>query len=258
MVQSGGDHPRCYALKGRPEAESSDAVITGTVSVFSRDASVLFDPGSTYSYVLSCFTSYLVVPRDSLSAPVYVSTPVWDSIIVDRVYRSCMVIISGLETSVDLLLLDMVDFDVIMMMDWLSPYHAILDYHAKTVTFALPGSPRLEWRGTLGHSTSRVISYMKAQNLPGMPPDRDIDLCIDLVPDTQPISIPPYCMAPLELNELKEQLQDLLDKGFIIPSVSLWGANVVCKEEGWINEDVHRLSTVEQSHHQEQVSIAED
>ncbi|XP_070025644.1 uncharacterized protein [Nicotiana sylvestris] len=60
-------------------------------------------------------------------------------------------------------------------------------------------------------------------------------------------------MAPPELNELKEQLQDLIDNGFIRPSVSPWGASVVCKEEGWINEDVHRLSTVEQSHHQEQV-----
>ncbi|XP_070025180.1 uncharacterized protein [Nicotiana sylvestris] len=62
-----------------------------------------------------------------------------DAIITDHVYRSCMVIIGGLETRVDLILLDMVDFDVILGMDWLSPYHAILDCHAKTVTLALPG-----------------------------------------------------------------------------------------------------------------------
>ncbi|XP_070020573.1 uncharacterized protein [Nicotiana sylvestris] len=86
-----------------------------------------------------------------------------DSIVVNRVYRLCMVIIGGLETHVDLILLDMVDFDVILGMDWLSPYHAILDCHAKTMTLALLGLPRLEWRGTLGHSTSRVISYMKVR-----------------------------------------------------------------------------------------------
>ncbi|XP_070032232.1 uncharacterized protein [Nicotiana tomentosiformis] len=56
--------------------------------------------------------------------------------------------------------------------------------------------------------------------LPSMLPDRDIDFCIDLVLGTQPISIPPYHIEPVELKELKEQLQELLDKGFIMSSVS--------------------------------------
>ena len=57
-------------------------------------------------------------------------------------------------------------------------------------------------------------------DLPGMPPDRDIDFCSDLEPGTRPISIPPYRMAPAELRELKAQLQELLSKGFIRPSAS--------------------------------------
>ncbi|WMV34364.1 hypothetical protein MTR67_027749 [Solanum verrucosum] len=57
-------------------------------------------------------------------------------------------------------------------------------------------------------------------DLPGMPPDRDIDFCIDLEPGTRPISIPPYRMAPTELRELKAQMQELLDKEFICPSAS--------------------------------------
>ncbi|XP_070016981.1 uncharacterized protein [Nicotiana sylvestris] len=193
---------------------------SGTVSVCSRDASVLFDPRSTYSYVSSYFATYLVVPHDSLIAPVYVSILVGDYIVVDRVYRSCVVIIGGLETRVDLLLLDIVNFDIILGMDWLSPYHAILDCHAKIVTLALSGFPRLEWTG---HSIGRFISNMKARcmvekgclaylayvrdssaqvpsmnsipvvcefqevfpvDLLGMPPDRDIDFCIDVAPDT--------------------------------------------------------------------------
>ncbi|XP_070003113.1 uncharacterized protein [Nicotiana sylvestris] len=155
--------PVVAAQAARPETESSDAVITGTVSVCSIDASVLFDLCSNYSYMSFYFASYLVVPRDSLTALVYVSTPVGDAIVVDRIYRSCVVTIGSLETSVVLLLLDMVDFDVIFGMDWMSPYHAILDCHAKTVTLALPGLPRLEWKGTPVHSTSRVIPYMKAR-----------------------------------------------------------------------------------------------
>ncbi|XP_070039383.1 uncharacterized protein [Nicotiana tomentosiformis] len=123
----------------------------------------------------------------------------------------------------------------------------------------MPGLPKVEWRGLLDFVPSRVISYLKAQrmvgkgclsylafvrdvdadtptidsvpivrdfsdvfpvDLPGMPSDRGINFGIDLVLGTQPISIPPYHMASAELKELKEQLQELLDKGFIRPSVS--------------------------------------
>jgi hypothetical protein len=59
--------------------------------------------------------------------------------------------------------------------------------------------------------------------LPGMPPDRDIDFAIELQPGTVPISKRPYRMPPAELAELKKQLQELLDKGFIRPSTSPWG-----------------------------------
>lgn len=81
------------------------------------DASVLFNPGSTYLYVLSYFAHYLDIPQESLVSSLFVSTPLGDTIIMDRVYRSGVVTIGGLETRVDLLLLSMVDFDVILGMD---------------------------------------------------------------------------------------------------------------------------------------------
>ncbi|XP_070052691.1 uncharacterized protein [Nicotiana tomentosiformis] len=123
----------------------------------------------------------------------------------------------------------------------------------------MPELPRLEWKGFSISTSSRIISFLKARHLvekgclaylaylqdttvesstidsvpvvqefadvfpsdlPSMPPDRDIDFCIDLAPGTQPISIPPYRMAPKELKELKEQLEELLAKGFVRPSVS--------------------------------------
>jgi hypothetical protein len=56
--------------------------------------------------------------------------------------------------------------------------------------------------------------------LPGMPPDHDIEFAIELQPGTTPISKRPYRMPPAELVELKKQLQELLDKGFIYPSTS--------------------------------------
>lgn len=72
------------------------------------------------------------------------------------------------------------------------------------------------------------------EELPGLPPDREVEFSIDLIPETRPISIPSYRMDPFELKELKKQLQDLLDKGFIRLSSSLWGALVllVKKKDG--------------------------
>jgi hypothetical protein len=69
-----------------------------------------------------------------------------------------------------------------------------------------------------------VCEYLDVfpDDLPGMPPDRDIDFVIELQPGTTPISKRPYRMPPHELAELKVQLQDLLDKGFIHPSASPW------------------------------------
>ncbi|XP_070054072.1 uncharacterized protein [Nicotiana tomentosiformis] len=221
--RSCGDQARCSAFPARPEAVASYAVIKGIVSVCHRDTSILFNPGSTYSYVLSYFSRYLDMPHESFVSLVHVSTPVGNSIIVDRVYRSCVVIIGGLDTRVDILFLSMVNFDVILGMDWLSPCHTILDFHTMTVTLAMPGLPRIEWRSSLDYVPSRVISYLKAQrmvvkgclvylafmrdvgantppidsvpvvrdfldvfpaDLPGMPPDRDIDFGIDLVSGT--------------------------------------------------------------------------
>ena len=65
------------------------------------------------------------------------------------------------------------------------------------------------------------------QEVPGLPPDREIEVSIELLPGTTPISNAPYRMAPPELAELKKQLQELLDKGLIRPSVSPWGAPVL-------------------------------
>ena len=79
----------------------------------------------------------------------------------------------------------------------------------------------------------RAFSEVFPKDLLGIPPEWEIDFGIDLMPNKKPISIPPYQMAPTELKELKTQLNDFLDKGFIQPSLSPWGALVLfVKKDG--------------------------
>jgi len=72
------------------------------------------------------------------------------------------------------------------------------------------------------------------EEVPGLPPSREVEFSIDLVPRTGPVPMAPYRMAPAELVELKKQIEDLMEKQFIRPSTSPWGAPVllVKKKDG--------------------------
>nr|GFB88322.1 putative reverse transcriptase domain-containing protein [Tanacetum cinerariifolium] len=84
--------------------------------------------------------------------------------------------------------------------------------------------------------------------LPGIPPVHEVEFSIELIPGAEPISKAPYRMAPIEQKELKDQLQELLERGFIRPSVSPWGAPVlfVKKKEGSMRLciDYHDLNKI--------------
>ncbi|KAF3634026.1 hypothetical protein FXO38_25327 [Capsicum annuum] len=84
-------------------------------------------------------------------------------------------------------------------------------------------------KGLFLHSIPVVNEFSEVfcDDLLCVPPDTEIEFGIDLVPDTRQIYIPPYRMTPTDLKELKEQCKDLLDKCFIHPSVSPWGAPVL-------------------------------
>ena len=146
-----------------------------------------------------------------------------------------------------------------MGMDWLSKHRAIVDCRKKTVVLRCSDRSEVIVQGIRSSVMSNVISAMQArrlmrkgcetilvvilnskrgqvdvekilivrefpdvfpEELPGIPLKREVDLSIEIVPGTTPMSRAPYRMAPMELKELKSQLQELMDKGFIRPSVS--------------------------------------
>ncbi|XP_070004959.1 uncharacterized protein [Nicotiana sylvestris] len=229
----------------------------------------------SYSYVVDIARKIEKKGRDE-RATIYVRRPRQEGLFVAilvkikekeiRDNNNNKIRVEGRDTLADLIVLDVIDFDMLMGMDWLSSCYDIVDCHAKIVKFEIPNEPRFILRGSQVLEICKVVSFMKAQrilkkgclgliaivndkrketvsienvpivrefsdvfpeDLPGLLPIREIDFGIDLLPDTQPISMPPYQMAPAELRELKQQLQDLLNKGFIRPSVSPWGVPVL-------------------------------
>ncbi|XP_070049880.1 uncharacterized protein [Nicotiana tomentosiformis] len=148
---SSGGQNRFYALTGQQDSEASTNVVTGILTLHSHAIYALMDPGSTFSYITPFIAGKLDMRSELLPQPVEVSTPVGDSIVANHVYRDCTVLTNDHPTSVDLVELVMLDFDVIMGMDWLAACYANIDCRAKLVQFHFPGEPVLEWKAFLGH-----------------------------------------------------------------------------------------------------------
>ncbi|CAN0827436.1 Transposon Tf2-9 polyprotein [Linum grandiflorum] len=263
---------KVYAMT-RGAAEAANDVVTGTLSVLGRTLYALFDTGSSHSFISHQFAHQLRTPSEKLGYSFGVKTPIGTSIMVDSVIRNCLINVEGVHLAADLILLRFDEFDVILGMDWLSHHGAHLDCKNKEVKFNIPEKGWVTFKGMKKRDSAPMlmlsaleaftlirdgceaflahvvedkevkIEDMKVvkdfldvfpEDLPGIPPERELEFDIELVPGTAPISIPPYRMAPVELKELKEQLQELLDKGFIRPSISPWGAPVlfVKKKDG--------------------------
>ncbi|XP_057418164.1 uncharacterized protein LOC130712345 [Lotus japonicus] len=159
-------------------------------------------------------------------------------------------------SEVNLVCLGLKELDVILGMDWLTQYHVLLDCANKVVVFPDSGVTDYLNSYTLGKSSPAFVNSIVAEakndndvlnimvvqdfvdvfpdDVPGLPPVRETEFSIDIMPGTGPISMAPYRMAPAELTELAKQLDDLSSKGFIRPSVSPWGAPLllVKKKDG--------------------------
>ncbi|KAL0544333.1 hypothetical protein IC582_019446 [Cucumis melo] len=270
---AGAPHQGKVFATNRTEAEKAGTVVTGTLPVLGHYALVLFDSGSSHSFISSAFVSHARLEVEPLRYVLSVSTPSGECMLSKEKVKACQIEISGHVIEVTLIVLDMLDFDVILGMDWLAANHASIDCSRKEVTFNPPSLASFKFKGGGSKSLPQIISAIRAskllsqgtwgilasvvdtreadvslssepvvkdypdvfpEELPGLPPHREVEFAIELEPGTVPISRAPYRMAPAELKELKVQLQELLDKGFIRPSVSPWGAPVlfVKKKDG--------------------------
>nr|GEY15462.1 putative reverse transcriptase domain-containing protein [Tanacetum cinerariifolium] len=133
----------------------------------------------------------------------------------------------------DLMPVELGSFDAIIGMDWLMRHHAMIVCDEKLVRVPFRNET-LVFRGAESYigreSRLTVISCFKVQEYRAkgcLPPARPVEFQIDLIPGAAPVARAPYRLAPTEMKELSEQLQELSDNGFIRPSSSPWGAPVL-------------------------------
>jgi hypothetical protein len=235
------------AISDIPEGAS---VLTGTFLINDTPVKILFDSGATHSFISENLLGKMGLKGSHTNSAYKIITPggqITSSILICGV---CL----GLGSKIfptNLIAISLAGMDVILGMDWMTQHKVVLDISDRVVEINSP---------TVGHTTLylpfkdgtdscayvTIISPLDEtpvvceypdvfhDELPGMPPDRDVEFVIELQPGTAPISKRPYHMPPKELAELKNQLQKLLDKGYIRPRSSPWGcpALFVKKKDG--------------------------
>ncbi|XP_075491099.1 uncharacterized protein LOC142529448 [Primulina tabacum] len=247
---------RVFAMN-QEEADDANEVVSGTILLQKVPAYALFDCGATHSFVSKRFAKKVGLKPESLTEPFRIATPTSKTIETHEIHEDCKIGIANQTFSADLIQLVMVDFDIILGMDWLAKNHAIVDCKGKRVKLRTPNQAEIVYHGKSKErksllSASQAWKAMKSgediylaminevqgevemriedipivcefpdvfpEELPGTVPDREVEFEINLVPGAAPISKAPYRMTPAELKELKEQLQELLDKKQIRPT----------------------------------------
>ncbi|GJU23423.1 putative reverse transcriptase domain-containing protein [Tanacetum coccineum] len=210
-----GARARAYVVVENPQQNLN--VVTGTFLLNDHYAYILFDSGAEKSFVSFAFTPFIDI------APTALNT-------------SYEVELAESKTRLG-------SFDVINGMDWLSYHRAVIDCYEKIVRIPLLNGEILEVQGERPEKDPGSLACIKADekklddirvvrdfpevfpdDLSGLPPVREIEFRIDLIPGASPVVKSPYRLAPSEMLELSNQLKELQEKGFIRPSHSPWGA----------------------------------
>ncbi|GKC42811.1 putative reverse transcriptase domain-containing protein [Tanacetum coccineum] len=248
-------------------------VVTSTFLLNNRYASILFDTGADRSFVSTTFSSLIDIVPTALDHDYDAKLVDGKLIGVNTIIWGCTLNFLNYQFNIDLMPVELGSFDVIIGMDWLAKYHAIIVCNEKTVRIPfeneiliIHGDESNNRYGSrlniisctktqkyllkgcqvfLAHVTTKkaedkskekrlkdvpiVQDFLKVflEDLPCIPPARQVEFQINLVPGAAPIARAPNRLAPSEMKELLDQLQELSNKGFIRPSSSPWRAPVL-------------------------------
>ena len=238
---------RAYAMKAC-EDQNAPNFIAGIFSLYDIEMHAFIDPESTHSYVCMEHVFDKVPAMEKLAYDMHVNSPLGHNVSVNSIYRNCPIVIQTREFLADLITLPFREFDLMLGMDWLSKHRAIIYCGQKIVVLRCSDQTEVIVQGIGSSVMSHVISTMQArtimkkgcetflalildskrgqvdvekipierefpdvfpEELPGIPLEREVDLTIEIVPGTVPMSRAPYRMAPTELKELKRHSTDV-------------------------------------------------
>jgi hypothetical protein len=240
------NHLEAEAIQDAPD------VAVGMFSVKSHPAKVLFDTGATHSFVTATWVEMHNISVESLMPPMRVNS-VGGKVQADKICSNVRVEIRGIGFPSDLIVINTHGVDVILGMNWLMKYEANVSCDKRTLTLKSPPGEKVVAELRMPktakgdcHQISvnskkanpleiiRVVSNFPdvfPEELTGMPPERKVEFAIELIPGTAPISKRAYRVFGPELVELKKQIDELLEKGYIRPSTSPWAAPVLFVEK---------------------------
>jgi hypothetical protein len=219
-----------------PEGEE---VLVGTFLLFGCPIIIMFDSGASHDFISSsCAKKAKLAP--TIAKPSYMISTTGGRMVANQVAREVLLELAGQVFPTHLVVLHGQGIDVILGMSWMKLHKAILNIANRLIYLdsriygkvGLHLPPIVHIKASVCHTVAKSIEEIPMvqefldvfpDDLSGMPHKRDIEFNIELQPDMAPIAKAPYKMSHVELAELKIQLQDLLDKGFVHPNSSPWG-----------------------------------
>jgi hypothetical protein len=207
------------------EAQQAQDVILGMVLASSHPATILFDSGASHSFISSSFVAKYNLPIATMKHTMLVSSP-GGEMRTKHICPAVSISIRGVDFLSNLILLDSKDIDIILGMDWLRKYGRVIQCAKRAVRLTKEDGTTIEFVAAKQSNQASTVNQAKVtsleeikvvqeypnvfpEDLPGMPPYRDIEFIIELLPRTPPISKRPYRMPINELVELKKQIAEL-------------------------------------------------
>ncbi|WVZ66247.1 hypothetical protein U9M48_015498 [Paspalum notatum var. saurae] len=220
--------------------------------VNSHPASVLFDTGATHSFVLAKVVAKYNFPTTSMEKTMLVNSH-GGKLEINQVCENLSINIRGVAFPTSLKVLEADGIDIILGMDWLMKYDASLNCAERKARVTTVAGDKMEIMVTAPPSgkdsggrlalNATDMTQLEAihvvsefpdvfpEELTGMPPERSIEFSIELLPGTAPIAEKPYRISGSEHVEVKKQIDELLEKGYIRPSTSPWASPVLLVEK---------------------------
>nr|GEV82436.1 hypothetical protein [Tanacetum cinerariifolium] len=227
------------AEKNRNAPMNPDSnVVTGTFLLNNCYASILFDTGADRSFISTTFSLLVNIDPTPLGSSYDVELADGKIVRIDTIIRGCTINFLNDPFNIDLMPVELGSFDVIIEIDWLRRYHAVivcdeklvqipygdetLNFHGNESNNEREGEDKLE--GKQLNDVPIVWDFPKVfpEDFPGLPPARPAKLQINLILGAAPVARAPYRLAPSKMKELSEQLQELSNKGFIRPRSTIY------------------------------------